>query len=453
MRKNLLVADDSLTIRKAVGMVFAAEDFAVTTVDNGADALHRARELRPDVILLDCAMPGKSGYEVCQALKSDPSTSHIPVVLLAGTFEPFDEARARAAKADANINKPFESGALIEKVKTLAGGGKVQSDAPKPAAGATPPQQPGYAGSSPNMQAPVGQPRPPGPGMAPPPAAQPQMQRPPQGVPQGTQPGMARPAGAGGPGFTPPGPGMARPPGPGMPPPPQGYGPPGGQPGMMRPPGPGMSPGPGGPGMQRPPGAPGGPGYGPPPPQGYGPPPGQMRPPGPGPGMPGPGMARPPGPGMPPPPQGYGPPGGQPGMMRPPGVPPPPGAVPGMRPPIGGGVGGVPPPGAGAPRRDPFGLGAPGAQAPMQARGPAPIAVDDSMPPTRGAEEISLDIGGHAGRRAPASGDGGEALLRDALSKASREVVEKIAWEVVPQLAETIIRQELERLIKEREGK
>ena len=50
----------------------------------------------------------------------------------------------------------------------------------------------------------------------------------------------------------------------------------------------------------------------------------------------------------------------------------------------------------------------------------------------------------------PPPGDGGEALLRDALSKASREVIEKIAWEVVPELAETIIREELERLIKER---
>ena len=50
----------------------------------------------------------------------------------------------------------------------------------------------------------------------------------------------------------------------------------------------------------------------------------------------------------------------------------------------------------------------------------------------------------------PPPGDGGEALLREALSRASREVIEKIAWEVVPELAETIIREELERLIKER---
>ncbi|MFP2964105.1 response regulator, partial [Myxococcus sp. 1LA] len=116
-----------------------------------------------------------------------------------------------------------------------------------------------------------------------------------------------------------------------------------------------------------------------------------------------------------------------------------------------------PPPGT-APQpaargRDPFGLGAP---APAAAAQPA-ISIEDSLPDQGDAEEISLDIATPAPVAArPASvpspaADGGEALLREALSKASREVIEKIAWEVVPQLAETIIREELERLIKDRE--
>jgi hypothetical protein len=81
------------------------------------------------------------------------------------------------------------------------------------------------------------------------------------------------------------------------------------------------------------------------------------------------------------------------------------------------------------------------------------------MPPRPRQPEPTLDIEEAAPEtaqaRSPArpSGDGGEAVLRDALSKASREVIEKIAWEVVPQLAETIIREELDRLIKEREAK
>jgi hypothetical protein len=76
--------------------------------------------------------------------------------------------------------------------------------------------------------------------------------------------------------------------------------------------------------------------------------------------------------------------------------------------------------------------------------------VEDALPVAKGAEEISLDMGHSA--PAPRAPDGGEALLREALSRASKEVIEKIAWEVVPQLAETIIREQLDRLMKERQG-
>lgn len=77
-----------------------------------------------------------------------------------------------------------------------------------------------------------------------------------------------------------------------------------------------------------------------------------------------------------------------------------------------------------------------------EAPGPTPLRPVASAPPGK----PSLSVVPAPGR----AGDGGEALLREALSKASREVIEKIAWEVVPELAETIIREELERLIKER---
>jgi CheY-like chemotaxis protein len=419
MPKSLLLADDSLTIRKAIGMIFAHEDFQVTSVDNGLDAIAKARELRPDVILADVLMPGKSGYEVCDALKKDPATQKIPVILLAGTFEAFDENRAKAARADDFITKPFESQALVDKVRNLVGG-------PRPAETARPQV------FVPGNQAPAQQ-RAPAPGMAgqaPRPAG---MAPPGQGAPP---PGMARP-GAPGPGMRPPGaPGSMGPPG-GMPPGvarPQGMGPSG-----MAPPGTGARPMPG---QGMPPGA-------------------GMRP---GPGMPGaPGSIGQPPPGQRPPPPGMAPPAG----MRP-GMAPPPGARPGVppsqpggfpRPPVGP-LPGVPTGAAPQARaKDPFGLG--GRPAPSNGG----FSVDDSLPDQRGAEEISLDLDSPpaASVRAPAApalgpassrlpADGGEAQLRDALSKASKEVIEKIAWEVVPQLAEVIIREELERLIKEREG-
>ncbi|WP_242395195.1 response regulator, partial [Anaeromyxobacter oryzisoli] len=123
MPKNLLLADDSITIQKVVGITFAKnEDIKVTAVDNGEAAIAKARELKPDLILADVVMPKRNGYEVCEAVKADPALRHIPVLLLAGTFEAFDEARARAARADGHIAKPFESQALIDKVNAILGG-------------------------------------------------------------------------------------------------------------------------------------------------------------------------------------------------------------------------------------------------------------------------------------------------------------------------------------------
>src|ERR1700704_5336654 len=60
MPKSLLVADDSLTIRKVIGMILATEDFQITSVDNGLEAINKARELRPDLVLADVTMPGRS---------------------------------------------------------------------------------------------------------------------------------------------------------------------------------------------------------------------------------------------------------------------------------------------------------------------------------------------------------------------------------------------------------
>lgn len=125
MPKTLLLADDSVTIQKVVGLSFASEDVTLVTVNNGDDALARVRELRPDLVLADVVMPGRNGYEVCEAIKGDPSLRHIPVLLLTGTFEAFDQERARRAGADGHVTKPFEAQALVAQVRELmARGGR-----------------------------------------------------------------------------------------------------------------------------------------------------------------------------------------------------------------------------------------------------------------------------------------------------------------------------------------
>ena len=72
MGKKLLLADDSITIQKVVGIIFANEDYELTVVDNGNAALDKARELLPDIIMVDALMPGKTGYEVCEAVRREP---------------------------------------------------------------------------------------------------------------------------------------------------------------------------------------------------------------------------------------------------------------------------------------------------------------------------------------------------------------------------------------------
>jgi len=119
MGNRLLLADDSITIQKVVELTFSEGDYKVFSVGNGVQALKKAQEVRPDIALLDVIMPEANGYEVCEKLKRNPETSWIPVLLLTGTFEPFDRRRADAAGANGHLTKPFESQALISKVEEL----------------------------------------------------------------------------------------------------------------------------------------------------------------------------------------------------------------------------------------------------------------------------------------------------------------------------------------------
>lgn len=119
MAKKLLLADDSLTIQKVVGIVFANLDYELLVADNGNTALDLARKERPDLVIADIGMPGLDGFELCQAIKTDATLASTPVMLMPGAFENFDESRARACGASGWLSKPFESQTLIDKVAAL----------------------------------------------------------------------------------------------------------------------------------------------------------------------------------------------------------------------------------------------------------------------------------------------------------------------------------------------
>ncbi len=116
MSKKVLLADDSVTIQRVVKIILADGDYALQVADNGEVAFDKAQVDRPDIVLADVYMPGKNGYELCAAIKQEPTLAGVPVLLLSGTFEAFDESKALAAGADGWIAKPFESLALIEQV-------------------------------------------------------------------------------------------------------------------------------------------------------------------------------------------------------------------------------------------------------------------------------------------------------------------------------------------------
>ena len=119
MAKKILLADDSITIQKVISLTLASEDYDLIIVGDGEAAVQKAEEARPDLVIADVTMPGKTGYEVSSFIKNHPSLKGTPVLLLAGTFETVDTKQMAAAGADDHIIKPFESEDLIKKIRAL----------------------------------------------------------------------------------------------------------------------------------------------------------------------------------------------------------------------------------------------------------------------------------------------------------------------------------------------
>jgi CheY-like chemotaxis protein len=143
VRHKLLLADDSVTIQRVVELTFSGEDVQVVTVGDGEQAIARIPTERPDIVLADIGMPKRSGYDVSAFVKGRPDLAHIPVLLLAGAFEPVDDARAQQVKCDGVLVKPFEPQQVVARVRELVEGGKEKAiPAFAPESAAAPVSQP-----------------------------------------------------------------------------------------------------------------------------------------------------------------------------------------------------------------------------------------------------------------------------------------------------------------------
>jgi CheY-like chemotaxis protein len=123
--KRILIADDSVTIQKAFAMTFAGEDVAVTTARSADEAFALAQKQRPDLIVADGAMPGRTGYDLCVQVRGDAGLRDVPVYILASAQHPYDETRGQKAGADGQLIKPWDTASFIQQVASLGPGAAV----------------------------------------------------------------------------------------------------------------------------------------------------------------------------------------------------------------------------------------------------------------------------------------------------------------------------------------
>ncbi|MGD0199297.1 MAG: response regulator [Bryobacteraceae bacterium] len=116
---RILLADDSPHAQRMGERILREEGFEVVTVTDGETAIIRLGDVDPDLVMADVFLPHKSGYEVCQHIKSHPAHRHTRVVLLAGLLEPVDEAEAERVQADGILKKPFEASVVVSTIRPL----------------------------------------------------------------------------------------------------------------------------------------------------------------------------------------------------------------------------------------------------------------------------------------------------------------------------------------------
>ena len=116
---SILVVDDDPEIVTMLSTRLTKRGYKVSTASDGHKAIETAKRERPDVVLLDVMMPGKSGWEVARALKQDPGTQDVKIVMVTAIGEKTNEITAPIYGADAHVDKPFEFEALEKVIAKL----------------------------------------------------------------------------------------------------------------------------------------------------------------------------------------------------------------------------------------------------------------------------------------------------------------------------------------------
>jgi CheY-like chemotaxis protein len=118
-QKSVLIAENERVLRALIRATFRNSDLRLLEASSGTEALALAQQEHPHVLLLDVGLPGLDGYAVCRALKKDPRTADIRVVMLTARAQRADRERGTEAGADSYITKPFSTDELRQHVQRL----------------------------------------------------------------------------------------------------------------------------------------------------------------------------------------------------------------------------------------------------------------------------------------------------------------------------------------------
>jgi DNA-binding response OmpR family regulator len=121
MSRKILVADDEPNIVISLEYLMKREGYAVLVARDGQEALDLIAREKPDLVLLDVMMPGKSGFEVCQAVRASEDLQATKILMLTAKGRDTDVAKGLALGADAYMTKPFSTRELVQKVAEMLG--------------------------------------------------------------------------------------------------------------------------------------------------------------------------------------------------------------------------------------------------------------------------------------------------------------------------------------------
>ena len=119
MAYKILIVDDEPNIVLSLEFLMKKEGFEVAVANDGDEALAKVASFNPDLLLLDVMMPRKSGFEVCEALRADPSRAALKIVMLTAKGRDTEMVKGLAIGADAYVTKPFSTKELVDKVKEM----------------------------------------------------------------------------------------------------------------------------------------------------------------------------------------------------------------------------------------------------------------------------------------------------------------------------------------------